>query len=161
MKNKIFLVCFFVFNSSVFSQSQPNSLYLELFGNGVIYSINYDKLFSNCTGGRIGFMFLWGGRDGIAYRDIAVLPVMFHYFISFHNHKIEFGIGPLIALEGASEFEFLGVDNLSSFGIGGTATIGYRFQKEEGGFLFRIGFTPLFGISGLIPSGGLSFGIGF
>jgi hypothetical protein len=40
-----------------------------------------------------------------------------------------------------------------------TATIGYRSQPKEGGFLFRIGFTPLFDFSDFIlPWIGLSVG---
>jgi len=45
--------------------------------------------------------------------------------------------------------------------VGGTATIGYRYQQNDGGFLFRIGFTPLFGSGGFQPWGGLSLGFSF
>jgi len=40
---------------------------------------------------------------------------------------------------------------------------GYRHQKPNGRFIFRIGFTPLYELDGkeLHPSGGLSFGYSF
>jgi len=44
-----------------------------------------------------------------------------------------------------------------------TGRVGYRYQKPNGRFIFRIGFTPLYELDGneLHPSGGLSFGYGF
>jgi hypothetical protein len=44
-----------------------------------------------------------------------------------------------------------------------TGRVGYRYQKPNGRFIFRIGFTPLYELDGneLHPSGGLSFGSSF
>ncbi len=164
----IFLVMSFPQNS--FAQqsrrSAYNSVYLELLGNGVFYSINYDRMFSKSMGGRIGIMWITDGDD-----SFSVLPVMANYLIGKGKHKLELGLGALVvfAFGPAAENE---VDS----GIRGTATVGYRLQPPDGGFVFRVGFTPIFfageefnlgrprsqqSATAFAPWGGLSIGIGF
>lgn len=45
-----------------------------------------------------------------------------------------------------------------SGGVIGTATAGYRFQRPQGGFVFRAGFTPFFDQNEFLPFAGISFG---
>jgi hypothetical protein len=42
----------------------------------------------------------------------------------------------------------------------GTGTLGYRYQPPQGGFVFRVGITPMVG-QRLILIGGISAGIAF
>lgn len=77
--------------------------------------------------------------------------------------------------EGSSRFEAGiglalmagGIDNVEGFedegfsGATGTAALGYRYQRPGGGFVFRVGLTPLFGPGGILPWGGLSLGYSF
>ena len=37
-------------------------------------------------------------------------------------------------------------DKIRGNSVLGTATVGYRYQRADGGFIFRAGFTPFFGI---------------
>lgn len=50
------------------------------------------------------------------------------------------------------------VASASGFTPVGTAVAGYRYVPHDGGFTFRIGFTPLISQEGVFPWGGMSFG---
>jgi hypothetical protein len=147
------------FNSSASAQTHPNSIYLEFMGNGGLYSLNYDRLFTEDFGARIGFMY-FETEEFFFWTDIELflIPVTINYLPGSKNHKFELGIGPVIVFGSAGIF---GLESASGSGIGGTATIGYRYQPADGGFLFRIGFTPYFGFDEFHPTGGLSIGYAF
>ncbi len=58
---KIIVICCSLFGYFSEAPAQPrndakNSIYLELFGNGFLYSINYERAFNQFLLGRIGFM---------------------------------------------------------------------------------------------------------
>lgn len=150
-------------NCIVFAQSQKtaqSTLYLELLGNGAIYSLNYDHLFSNNVGARFGGMVAWANEeDSDDNVNIATFNVMANYLIGSGKHKLEFGIGTLFAKTWGGFFD--GIDDFDASGIFGTATVGYRLQPVHGGFVFRIGFTPIFTADGYVPWGGISFGSSF
>lgn len=155
----IFLMLIF-YNHSATAQTHPNSIYFEAFGNGGLYSINYDRLFTENIGGRIGIMYLSSLDFFFASAEnLLIVPVMANFFIG-DKHKLELGCGIIYAsADNAEAFDFGSGESVST--IGGTATIGYRYQPDKGGFLFRIGFTPIFGEGGFTPSAGISFGYSF
>ena len=128
-----------------------NAVYFEILGNGVIYSINYDRKFTPTISGRLGI-----GGLGTA----GAVPLMVNFMPGTGASRLELGIGPALvfAPEDIDEGEFS--DELDA-GLVGTATIGYRYQPVLGGFVFRVGFTPLFGQGGILPWGGVSFGYSF
>jgi hypothetical protein len=136
-----------------------NSVYLELLGNGALYSMNYDRMFSESVGGRIGVMYIALNEDqGNDNVSVTFVPVMVNYLVGEGKHKLELGLGALLV------FASGGFDETGDFegsGVGGTATFGYRLQPPGGGFVFRVGFTPIFSSSGFLPWGGASFGFGF
>ena len=156
----VFILFLLFFNNSISGQTNPNSIYFEALGNGVLYSINYDRLITENFGGRIGIMYL-SSLDFffVSAENFIIVPVMVNYFIG-NKHKLELGCGIIYAsADNAEAFEFGSGE--SSSAIGGTATIGYRYQLKEGGFLFRVGFTPIFGEGGFAPSAGISLGFSF
>jgi len=149
-----------VLSCPAFSQSKPNSFYLELLGNGGLYSVNYDRLFTENLGGRIGVSYL-SSFDFIftSVENLLLVPIMLNYFVG-NNHKLELGAGVVIV--SADNIGFFGLESGSvGTAIGGTATIGYRYQPSNGGFLFRIGFSPFFADDGFAASGGISLGFSF
>lgn len=154
------IIIVFIFNVVTLPQLKANSIYFEALGNGGLYSVNYDRLLTDNFGIRAGFMYL-SKIDifFVAAEDILIFPATLNFFVG-EKHKLELGAGLV----------FASVSNTSAFGfksdsggsnIVGTATIGYRYQKPDGGFLFRIGFTPLFGTGGFEPWGGISLGFSF
>ena len=142
-----------------FSQSKPNSLYLEFFGSGYLYSVNYDRLFTENIGARIGFMYF--AADWVLFFndvELLLIPTTLNFLVGTGKHKFEFGAGPVFI---SGSLGFFGSDPVSGSGVGWTGTIGYRYQKSEGGFMWRIGFTPFLAGGEFLPSGGISLGFSF
>ena len=135
-----------------------NAFYIELLGNGLLYSVNYDRLFADQISGRVGLMVIGAANDSSAAAVIAA-PIMANYLFGRGNSHFEAGVGITLmtgAVENVEEIEDEGFS-----GAVGTATLGYRYQRPDGGFIFRAGLTPFFGRGGIVPWFGLSFGYGF
>lgn len=133
-----------------------NSVYLEILGQGGIYSLNYDRLFSEYFGGRIGF----SAFTSIFESSFLLVPITANYLVGSKNHHLELGAGVVF---GSIDFNDSESDAKGSALIE-TATIGYRYQPKQDGFLFRIGFTPLIRLGSdgdFLPWGGLSVGYSF
>ena len=138
-----------------------NSIFVELLGNGGLYTLNYDHKFFDHVSARIGaeYISLTGSDTNVEDRvSIFLLPVMINYLVGNGNSRLELGAGAILGGVDAN------VDNETVNGIGGgsfTGTIGYRLQPRDGGFLFRIGFTPIVSSLGFYPWAGLSLGATF
>jgi len=163
MKNSrisiILLLLVIVISCPAFSQSKPNSLYLEFFGSGGLYSVNYDRLFTENIGARIGFMYF--AADWVVFFsdvELFIIPITLNYLVGTGKDKFELGAGPVIVFGSVG---FFGSDPVSGSGVGWTGTIGYRYQKNDGGFMWRIGFTPAFFSGEFFPYGGVSLGFSF
>jgi hypothetical protein len=148
----------------------PSSIYLEIGGAGIFYSINYDRLLTNNVALRFGF-----GYFGVPFlASLTAVPLTLSWF-PFSNstspNKLEIGAG----------FDYINATVTPFFGDTPTRTgsavcltgiLGYRYQAPDGGFMFRAAFTPilftdelqsLVGISNanFAPWAGISFGTGF
>jgi hypothetical protein len=86
---------------------------------------------------------------------------MCNYLSGENNSKLELGLGIMIFSISGWWFPGLGFDVNVSSGVFIAGTIGYRYQKKEGGTFFRIGFTPYYGYGYLFPCVGLSIGSTF
>ena len=140
------------------SPTARNAFYVELLGNGLLYSINYDRLFADQVSGRVGIMLIGAASDSSAAAVIAA-PIMANYLFGRGNSHFEAGIGALLVSGGSENVE--GFEDEDFSGAVGTATLGYRYQRPGGGFVFRAGLTPFFGAGGIVPWFGVSFGYGF
>jgi hypothetical protein len=140
-----------------------NSIYVELLGSGILYSINYDRRFTDRVSGRAGAMLIGAKSEEGEQVSVALVPVMANYLAGHGSHRLEVGAGPVFAYAGArlDVDQFEGFEDLSAFGLFGGATLGYRYQPLRGGFTFRVGFTPLFASGAVAPTGGISFGYAF
>lgn len=137
-----------------------NSIFVELGGNGILYSLNYDRKFANHVSGRIGGMFATLKDENTDERiGLLLLPTMVNYLIGSGSSRIELGLGPLW---GYANGELDDVGSFSGFGLAGvTSTVGYRLQPVDGGFNFRIALTPFATSDGFQLWGGLGFGFSF
>jgi hypothetical protein len=139
----------------------PNSIYVELLGNAVLYSLNFDHKFTDNVSLRVGFAystFNLPSTSNIESKTIAV-PIMVNYLVGRGSHRLETGAGFLPLL---NQYD----DSADSVRLGLTGTVGYRYQRPAGGFVFRIGFTPLLASDSdggyfFAPWLGMSFGVGF
>ncbi len=68
------------------------------------------------------------------------------------NHHLELGMGVTSYLTRSLAFDSETLENIDKvvFDAALPLRIGYRFQKPEGGFLFRLGYTPIINF----PNGG-------
>jgi hypothetical protein len=117
-------------NSSGDIVTAPNAMYVELLGQGVALSANYERMLFATTPHNISLRAGFGIWVGIESGGVVV-PIDASYLFG-SNHKLEIGIG-FAFISGRYDY------NAASF-----ALIGYRYQPIDGGFLIRVSFTPRF-----------------
>jgi hypothetical protein len=145
-------------------RTAKNTIFLELLGNGGLYSVNYDRWVHDMVSVRVGASFIsLGASSSSSSANISLftMPIMGNFLIGSDSHKFEAGLGALLVYASASATSGATSVFANGFGVAGTGTVGYRYSDPKGGFVFRIGVTPLFGAGGFRFWGGLSFGYGF
>jgi hypothetical protein len=155
-------------------RSAKNSIYVELGGNGALYSLNYERFFIDDAAVRIGAMFMsvsatasGGGTTASASASWFAAPLMFSYLgVGSPNHKLELGGGAVMMyFSGSGTSSFATNISASGFVIAPTATVGYRYVPTDGGFNFKAGFTPFLiaaaGQTHFYPWAGIAAGYGF
>ena len=159
------------------AQSEPeprtafNAVYLELLGNGGPFSINYDRRVGEDVAVRIGFA-SWTADDLFlgdeAETEIITVPVTVSWLPGTPSRGVELGGGVLLGNR-KQDVPFEDGSTSSTF-VSLTGIAGYRWQPADGGWTFRVGFTPFFGLGdsdvayperGFFPSGGVSVGYSF
>jgi hypothetical protein len=150
-----------------------NSVFVELGGNAGLYSLNYERFFSDDVGLRLGLMYMSvsgtsssGTTTSTASASWFGAPLMFSYLgIGGENHKLDLGAGVVLMHLSAGASTFDATASAQGFLVAGTATFGYRYVPVNGGFNFKAGFTPLFiqsaGKTYVLPWAGISVGYGF
>jgi hypothetical protein len=150
-------------------RTAPNVVFVEPLGNGLLYSINYARVFERWhLGLRAGASyFTWavskyGGSGNLT---LVTLPLVASYYvpIAHSNHDIELGLGTTLLYSKAST-DSTGTSYAGSrtgFDVAATAVLGYRYLPRDGGVTFGAGFTPLLRASKFLPWGGLNAGYVF
>ncbi|HEX8410963.1 MAG TPA: hypothetical protein VF883_19010 [Thermoanaerobaculia bacterium] len=145
-----------------FAQQPPrNAAYVEIGGNGIIPTINYERRFSDRFAGRIGFSIVTSEESGGEEDVTFAIPVMAN-FISHPrlNHHFEAGGGVLFVVGDEQDFS-IGNDGEEIANVALTGLAGYRFQRPGRGFVFRAGITPFYFDGDFAPWAGVSFGYGW
>lgn len=187
MRKQILVLCSLLLISSfIFSQDnkigQDNSIgkssfFAELGGPGILFSANYDTRFKQSRlglGGRVGIGFVtaydeyydpntgqyYGGDEAAA----ITFPIQLNYVFGKGNSPHTFEVGGGITYASKK----LNIMNFDSYGnedhrtqLFGTFCFMYRRQPVDGGFSWRIGFTPLVGSGTVQLFGGASVGYNF
>ncbi|MDQ3109021.1 MAG: hypothetical protein M3R17_03915 [Bacteroidota bacterium] len=129
----LFLVFFSIKISAQTDLIKRKSVFFELAGSGGLGSINFEKSFRK----KNNTEFTW--RVGLSIAPIdknngvgIVFPLMVNAIIGKNAHKIEFGLGQGITITTKGSFFFLT-----------TAAIGYRYQREDKHWFYRVTYTPL------------------
>ncbi|MFC5282421.1 hypothetical protein [Pedobacter alpinus] len=120
---------------------RAQNIFVELGGQGLVFTANYDTRFSNKRngiGGRIGIGAI--GGDGA---NVMTIPVSLNYLLGEGKNFFEIGLGATYA--NASIFDSNGS------AVFGTMSFMYRLQPVKSGFSFRGGFTPFFNSDVFIP----------
>ncbi len=142
-----------------------NSIYAEAGGSSIGGTFDYERMVVRTLAVRLGFGYLplsgTKSNGTVVHASITSAPLTLSWFPfsasdSASSDRLEIGIG--LGYADLSR-------NLGPFkefnGIGYSAIIGYRYEPVEGGFLFRIAFTPILLGGNFQPYGGISFGWGF
>lgn len=143
---------------------RANAVYLELLGNGGLFSINYERPITPAVRVRVGAG-SWTAESfwSDAEMRIATFPLMLHVVPGRGGHRLEVAAG---VLPGHRQREF----GESGAFLSLTGLVGYRYEPPGRWFLFRAGFTPFCALGdpataypdeGFLPSLGLSFGARF
>lgn len=139
-----------------------NAIYIDLAGPAVFYSVNYDRELIPDLSARIGISYISVGASaggesaGVSY---FAVPLTASYLgLGSRNNIFEVGGGGVyMSVDG---------DGLVEGGGGSaflmTALAGYRHQPEDGGFVFRVGLSPMIVLgANFLPWGYMSFGAAF
>ncbi len=144
-----------------------NTIFVELGGNAVLYSLNYERITAQDIALRVGFSYLsltaTSGSAGASASAVGI-PITASYLgLGSASSKFELGGGILLErFSGASSTGFGDEIEVGVFVPMATFIAGYRYAPVNGGFNFKVGFTPVYHPDvGFFPWGGLSFGYGF
>ncbi len=140
-----------------------NLIYAEILGAGGYGSVNYEKLVYRkgelSMGMRVGAG-TYNVRDftGNINPDL-IFPFSINTYI-YAPHSIEVGLGNTfssIVQVSQANWQPVRVNRLSA-----NFAVGYRYAKKEGGFVFRLGYTPIYEFyKRFVHWGGVSFGYAF
>ena len=127
------------------SNFKHHSIYVELLGNSIYYSVNYDYLFKIykdniklVVGAGIGY-FPYTYLDADGSKRITIHKFYFTPEATFlfgkKSHYFETGLAFMTLIDHdkiSTDFDFMP-----------SGRIGYRYQPQKGGFLFRMAYTPI------------------
>lgn len=187
MRNTLLILLITVLPLIVNAQEKPvtQSIYLELGGAGLPYSLNYDFRFDK---DRIDS---WGMRVGAGGYAISggdsffSAPIQVNKLFGKNGHYFEFGAGATFLAFSSETYsycqsgyndpdtgEFICTDLFTSRSdftefileidgspnVMGTLNFGYRKIPVDGGFMWKVNLNPIFNNSGFWP---LWVGVGF
>lgn len=135
---------------------RAQNVYVELAGQGLLVTANYDTRFSNKRngiGGRVGIGYIAGNSS-----HYTTIPVGLNYLLGKGKQFFEVGLGATFLSGNIDIFD----ENAGNGSVVGTMSFSYRVQPIDSGFSFRAGLTPVFNSNYFIPYyGGLSLGYTF
>lgn len=141
------------------------AVFLELGGDGLLYSFNYDMRLKRGQQDGLGFKVGIGGLGGNVTSNgdsgragYLAVPATLNFLLGKKKHAFEMGFGATflsVSASGEVNDDFAAVQGSALYPH---ANFGYRFQALGDGFTFRLTATPLIGIG---MYGGISFGYNF
>jgi hypothetical protein len=142
-----------------------NLVFLELGGNGILYTLNYDRAIAGGFTIRVGVGQVLEGANPIASADDELasvdalgIPILANFVGGGDRHRLELGAGVTLLYASARSATRYRAATDAGVTTLATALIGYRYVPPGGGFTYRAGFTPLVSAAGVLPWAGLSFG---
>jgi len=165
----LIFVCYsFLSNSQLHkTKTKNNTYFVEFLGQGIIGSMNYDRLFD--SQGIIKKSFSIGGIYASKIREFEFLnsypypntynfgiPISYNFLIGGKNNYLELGIGistfyfhgNVYVQEGFCGTHFPSEYNtkVKNFDFSLIPKIGYRYQREKGGLFFKATYSPSFNL---------------
>jgi len=139
---RLFSLLFILLTGSagfVFSQDRTeakNAVYVEGATRGPVYSINYDRIFRQ--GEKLAYSF----RAGFSiYNNTVAFPVGVNFITGLNEHHAEFSFNVIPYID--YDVHLVGSNNTESDKyIYVNPSIGYRYQKKEGGVFLKAAVGP-------------------
>ena len=165
MKKIISIICCLLFCCSVcFAQDVviqdsaknrkiviQHTLFAELLGSSVFfYNITYDCLFAFTKEHKIAIAagFQYPSFFDVSYHTFGG-SIQVNYLYGVKNHHLEIGTG-------ITTLDFIKWNDIYI-----PIRMGYRYQRNNGGFFWKVAFTPTVSLFGFGPSGGVAIGYTF
>jgi hypothetical protein len=143
-----------------------HTLHAEIFGYGMLYSVNYDYRFHRHPAIHAGFSH-WGINSAFfGQLDMTSFQVTLIYLSGKYDSHLEVGAGIMpVKLTWVNSgiftlFSGNEVVKKRSNEIIGIGSVGYRYQPMEGGLMLRIALTPFYN-NKFVLFAGASAGISF
>jgi len=130
-------------NSTSTYDGTKNAFFVEILGNGLLFSANYDVRVANKFGVRAGIGYV-GSTEGEG--GILTIPVMGNFLLGKNGRYFEVGAGITYVSGNSDIFDD---DGFSS--VLGTLSFMYRSQPVNGGFMWKIGLTPFLAEGIFVP----------
>jgi hypothetical protein len=133
-------------------EASKDRLYLEGLGNGIIWSLSYERTLWKDLSVRIG-----GGGTPFTDLEYALGYAMADWRFGGRQHGIHVAVG-------AGVVRIVDVPLLETTEetvAYGTASLAYEFRPRPRGFFLRLAFTPVFTTDEGGPWGGGGFGFAF
>ena len=143
------------------------TIYFELFGNGIFFSLNYDIVFKNHLGTRFGAGFDFSGipdnnswftsnSNYEPFKSVTIV-LMENYFVGNERTRLELGMGGVLGHVGSDITTSKQIARPPAL----TFTTGLRIlPTSQKHFSFKIAFTPFIAHGRIYPYAGISFGWG-
>ena len=173
-------ICVFAQENSSKTTVPYRSFIAEVGGPGVLFSVNYDTRFKKTPfglGGRVGVGFTTGYINATYTIDpvtgnyfytgngknvsVLTVPVQLNYLFGKAGSKSALEVGAGATYVGKNSDFFYNYNNTTKASIYGNASFMYRRMPTEGGFSWRVGFTPLIGNGLIQASAAASVGFNF
>lgn len=180
MRKLIFCALCFLSVADVSAQSSSQTevlpsrtaFYAELGGPGILFSANIDRRFKVSHLG-------WGWRAGVGFvtsndatynpttgqydwedRSVLTVPLQINYVFGkgVSPHTFEAGAGLTYV---GQKLDIMNYYDEKESQLFGTFAFMYRRQPMDGGFMWRIGFTPLVAKGYIQPFGAVAVGYSF
>ena len=145
---RLVVLALFLFAFNVYAQESynyKNAVIFELGGNGLVYSVNYERFLTKNINTRVGLSF-WRIIENQTDKSMTVMsyPLSFNYLINMsgQKHFIEAGIGAMNLVTTGDLVEYKGVTN---YYLNPFLNLGYRFRSTKNRLLYRVGLSPFLG----------------
>lgn len=143
--------------ASAQERTARNGIYVELGGNGGLWSLNYERFLGDDVSLRIGGSYMAATDTAGTTVSLATFPLTASWLgLRSGSHALEVGAGATFASASLSTSSFAA--KAFATGVIPTAILGYRLAPLDGGFTLRAAFTPLFSTSEVVPLFGLALG---
>ncbi len=137
-----FWMCCIIMFCSQYGNAQKNnkikqhSIYAETATKGLVYSINYDRVFA--SGKTVSKTYHTGFS---VYNNILAVAIGLHFFTGQNAHHAEFGLTVIPYVENyKKQGNTANESDKKLYIIPGA---GYRYQKKEGGFFCKVIAAPV------------------